>query len=344
VNASARFRLHEEAGVFGVIDAAGPQLYFAETRERAVREVDRANRIVALYPNAISMRHLREMDSAWRQARGVPVPSEPAGKRIRVADPTAPEQGVATGARSGGDGSEATEVVAGARAEVSRALELARQAAARRSLEDRIAAEARVLRTAVRIEREAGAVQQGLAPVLHRLRRALSTVCGERAEEAEAALWRAAGRRGVGEALPPLRAIAAAFHLPGTDPRAPDARDDEELAAALERCAPLLVSVAQVLESGAERGVAPLPATDLPPDVRLELFRDTARASGSTARSALANLRELYRSSPIVSGQLHREWLSLGSGERDVVRSAVPGVDDLLGGRRGTPSRSPRAR
>lgn len=344
MNASVRFRLHEEAGVFGVFDAAGPQVYFAETRERAVREVDRANRIVALYPNAISMRHLREMDSAWRQARGLPVPSEPADKRIRVADPTPPAAPGMEEAVRPRVGRQEGAAMGGAHAAISRAVELASEAAARRTLEDRIAAGDRVLRTAVRVEREAGALQQALAPVLLRLRRALSTVRGERAEAAEAAVWRAARRADTEEALPTLRDAAAAFYLDGTDPRAPDARSEEELAAALESCAPLLASVARVMESGAEHGVAPLPAADLPPDVRLGLFRDAARASGSTARSALAELRGLYRRSPDVSGQIRRKWMSLRSEERDAVRSAVPGVDDLLAGPRGIPSRSPRAR
>lgn len=298
MSAPVRFRLHEEAAVFGVLDTAGPQVYFAETRERAVREVERANRIVELYPETISIGHLREMDAAWRLARGLPVPPEPAGRRVRVADTT-------------GRG------MAGARAEVSEVLELARGAAARRALEDRTAAEAWVLRTAVRVEREAGALQQALAPVLLRLRRALSTVRGERAEEAEAALWRAAGRRDVGAALPA------------------DARGDEELAAALERCAPLLARVARVLESGAEGGVAPVPPADLPPDVRLDLVRDAARTSASAARSALAELRTSYRRSLDVSGLLRTQWSSLSPAEREAVRSAVPGVDGLLGGRPG---------
>ena len=64
----ARFVLYEEDGVFGVLDRVGPQVYFTETRARAFEEVERANDVVARYPTTISMRHLREMDAAWRDA------------------------------------------------------------------------------------------------------------------------------------------------------------------------------------------------------------------------------------------------------------------------------------
>lgn len=80
----ARFTLYEDEGIFGVYDSAGPQVFFAETRERALKEVARANEIVALYPKTISMRHLREMDGAWRDARRLPRLPEPEGSRISV--------------------------------------------------------------------------------------------------------------------------------------------------------------------------------------------------------------------------------------------------------------------
>lgn len=79
-----RFTLYEDEGIFGVYDSAAPQVFFAETRERALEEVERANEIVALYPKTISMRHLREMDGAWRDVRGLPRLPEPEGPRISV--------------------------------------------------------------------------------------------------------------------------------------------------------------------------------------------------------------------------------------------------------------------
>jgi hypothetical protein len=82
-----RFTLYEHDGAFGVYDSVGPQLFFAETRERAVAEVERANKVAELYPQTISMRHLREMDDAWRDARGLPRLPEPEGRRITVPAP-----------------------------------------------------------------------------------------------------------------------------------------------------------------------------------------------------------------------------------------------------------------
>ena len=90
MNASDRFVLHEEDGLHGVYDRAGPQIYFSSYREEAVREVARANEIVRLHPNTISMRHLREMDAAWRRANGLPPLPEPEGRTIVVTSEVGP--------------------------------------------------------------------------------------------------------------------------------------------------------------------------------------------------------------------------------------------------------------
>lgn len=82
--ASERFVLHEEDGLFGVFDRVGPQIFFADSRDQAVREVERANEIVRLHPTTISMRHLREMDAAWRRANGLPPLPEPEGRTVVV--------------------------------------------------------------------------------------------------------------------------------------------------------------------------------------------------------------------------------------------------------------------
>jgi hypothetical protein len=87
-----RFTLYDDGTVFGVRDRDG-QVFFAETRERAVAEVERANTIAALYPGVISMRHLREMDGAWRDARGLPHLPEPDGRQIVVPAPQGFEDG-----------------------------------------------------------------------------------------------------------------------------------------------------------------------------------------------------------------------------------------------------------
>jgi Relaxase/Mobilisation nuclease domain len=79
-----RFSLYEDGDNFGVYDSAGPAVFFADTRERALAEVERANEIVAVYPKAISIGFLREMDGAWRDAHGLPRLPEPEGHRISV--------------------------------------------------------------------------------------------------------------------------------------------------------------------------------------------------------------------------------------------------------------------
>jgi hypothetical protein len=79
-----RFSLYEDGDTFGVYDSAGPAVFFADTRERALAEVERANEIVAVYPKAISIGFLREMDGAWRDAHGLPWLPEPEGHKSSV--------------------------------------------------------------------------------------------------------------------------------------------------------------------------------------------------------------------------------------------------------------------
>lgn len=79
-----RFTLYEYEGIFGVYDSAGPAVFFADSRERALAEVERANEIVAVYPKAISIGFLREMDGAWRDAHGLPWLPEPEGDKSSV--------------------------------------------------------------------------------------------------------------------------------------------------------------------------------------------------------------------------------------------------------------------
>ncbi|HEU0297852.1 MAG TPA: relaxase/mobilization nuclease domain-containing protein [Longimicrobium sp.] len=78
-----RFSLYEEDGGFAVWDSAGPNLFFAETRERAEVEMQRANRLVARYPNIRVVRCLRDMDGEWHDARGLPRPREEKGRPLR---------------------------------------------------------------------------------------------------------------------------------------------------------------------------------------------------------------------------------------------------------------------
>ncbi|HEX6371135.1 MAG TPA: relaxase/mobilization nuclease domain-containing protein [Longimicrobium sp.] len=88
-----RFTLYDDGTVFGVRDRDG-QVFFAETRGRALAEVERANAIAALYPDVMSMRHLREMDGEWRDARGLPRLPEAADRRIVVPAPESSADGL----------------------------------------------------------------------------------------------------------------------------------------------------------------------------------------------------------------------------------------------------------
>lgn len=78
-----RFSLYEEDGRFGVWDSVGPNVFFAETQERAGAEMQRANRLVARYPNIGVVRCLRDMDGEWRDARGLPRLPEEKGRPLR---------------------------------------------------------------------------------------------------------------------------------------------------------------------------------------------------------------------------------------------------------------------
>lgn len=78
-----RFSLYEDDGTFGVWDSVGPNVFFAETQERAEAEMQRANRLVARYPNIGVVRCLRDMDGEWRDVRGLPRLPEEKGRPLR---------------------------------------------------------------------------------------------------------------------------------------------------------------------------------------------------------------------------------------------------------------------
>lgn len=118
-----RFSLYEDGDTFGVYDSAGPAVFFADTRERALAEVERANEIVAVYPKAISIGFLREMDGAWRDAHGLPRLPEPEGHKSSVhwPDSIPVEAGAVSG--SAPDNEIASPTVVEGGAEPIRALE-----------------------------------------------------------------------------------------------------------------------------------------------------------------------------------------------------------------------------
>jgi len=84
-----RFRLFEEDGVVGVYDSFRSHVFFAETRDGAEAAVKRANEIVARYPNIATVRSLRDMDGAWRHARGLPGFAEPDRPKVVAPAPAA---------------------------------------------------------------------------------------------------------------------------------------------------------------------------------------------------------------------------------------------------------------
>jgi hypothetical protein len=118
-----RFSLYEDGDIFGVYDSAGPAVFFADSRERALAEVERANQIVAVYPKAISIGFLREMDGAWRASRGLPRLPEPEGHKSSVQWPGSVQVGAGPVAETAPDAEIASPTVAEGGAEPIRALE-----------------------------------------------------------------------------------------------------------------------------------------------------------------------------------------------------------------------------
>ena len=88
-DAQPRFSLYEDDGIFGVWDSRGPQIFFADTRERAEAEMQRAQWLVARYPNIRAVRCLRDMDGEWRDVRGLPRLPEEEGRPERTVVPVA---------------------------------------------------------------------------------------------------------------------------------------------------------------------------------------------------------------------------------------------------------------
>lgn len=118
-----RFSLYEDGDIFGVYDSAGPAVFFADTRERALAEVERANQIVAVYPKAISIGFLREMDGAWRDSRGLPRLPEPEGHKSSVQWPGSIHVGAGPVAETAPDAEIASPTVVERDAEPIRPLE-----------------------------------------------------------------------------------------------------------------------------------------------------------------------------------------------------------------------------
>ncbi|HEX8693658.1 MAG TPA: hypothetical protein VF746_14645 [Longimicrobium sp.] len=340
--------------MFGVFDSVGPQVFFAESRERAEAEVARANEIVARFPNTISMRHLREMDAAWRAARGLPPLPEPEGRRIVVPAPVSgptrvaevPGGGGEVGADAGGPGAPPTDAHSPGTpapeapeapepsSSVSAVLDTAAQVAARETMRLRVeSAEADLERTS-QLADELSRAAAAADPPLVRFRAALRKLYGEHAHAAEDGFRRLVLEQGAERAVTTIR----------EDPRAllPDPRPRELAGGTAARtlaaeqgvlCAPLLERLDRCLIAACDHaGVArPRDYADAAEHRRMVL--DHLRELAPTQRAVLEEARADYRRAAGLLAdpdRLRREWAGLTEPQRDAVRAAVPNLDRLL--------------
>lgn len=317
--------------MYGVFDAAGPEVFFAETRGRAEDEVIRANEIVARFPKTLSIGHLREMDGAWRAARGLPQFPEPQGQRVIVDDwlrdrapaptPAPPEPGQ-------------TEVP-GSPA-VAAAVALAEQAAALREAEARVERADTAAEHTVQLSASLARATADAHEPLQRLRAALREVFGEHAPAAEAAFRAASLRDGADRAVRMLREDPRAL-LPHPRPHSlpGGVRVRESAAAHAAGCAPMIARLDRVLQDAAIH--AGLPAdTRLDPTAAARRLRDLLPVHQGAAAEALHLRRELNSAGDATS-RLRSAWAALSPDDRASVRLAVADVDTLL-------DRTPRRR
>jgi hypothetical protein len=311
--------------VFGVFDSARPQVYFAETRERALAEVMRANEIVARYPNTISMAHLREMDGAWRVARGLPLLPEPDGPRLIVDDWLQSTQPRGDSRRSRESPPPVPEGGASLRPDHAAALasELAAMAGAQ---EAAVKARAAAERTVLLASSLARATADAHEP-LQRLRTVLQSVYGEHAPAAEAAFRRISVEEGVERATRLLREHPREL-LTGPQPRTlPGGIRAREAAAALAaECAPQVARLDHVLrETVRHLGMDETAVLD--PVAAGRRLRDVLPEHQRAAAAAHERERQLAAD----VSRLRGAWRELGPEEQAAARRAVPDVERLLG-------------
>lgn len=309
--------------MYGVFDGAGPQVYFAETRERAEDEAIRANEIVARFPNTLSIGHLREMDGAWRAARGLPQLPEPQGQRVIVDDwlrDRAPAP-----APPGPRGQ--TEVPASAA--VAAAVALAEQAVALREAEARVERADSAAEHTVQLSASLARATADAHEPLQRLRASLREVFGEHAPAAEAAFRAASLRDGADRAARMLREDPRAL-LPHPRPHSlpGGVRVRESAAAHASGCAPMIARLDRVLQDAAiHAGLAADARLD--PMAAARRLRDVLPVHQRVAAEALDRLRGLDSAGDTRS-RLRSAWTALSPPEQASVRRAVPGVDGFL--------------
>jgi hypothetical protein len=324
-DAGPRFSLYEDEGVYGVFDGAGPQVYFAETRERAEQEVIRANEIVARFPKTLSIGHLREMDGAWRAARGLPQLPEPQGQRVIVDDwlrAASPAPAPAPPGPCGG-----TDVPASAA--VAAAIALAEQAASLREAEAEVERADAAAEHTVELSASLARATADAHEPLQRLRAALREVFGEHAPAAEAGFRAVSLRDGAERAVRMLREDPRAL-LPHPRPHSllGGVRVRESAAAHASHCAPMIARLDRVLRDAAIH--AGLPAdTRLDPMAAARRLRDLLPVQQRVAAEALDRRRGLDGAGDTRS-RLRSAWTALSPPEQASVRRAVSDVDGLL--------------
>jgi hypothetical protein len=325
--------------VFGVFDAAGPQVFFAESRERALAEIERANEIVRRYPNTISMRHLRDMDTAWRVARGLPVLPEPAGRRILV--PAAPEFG-ARGVRDDDPqveqgaplSTQKQEAAVPLRGPVAAFLAASAEASAGGGLRERAETALADLRRTAELAEELEHATAAADRPLARFRAALQPLYGSRATEAEAGFRRIALEEGIDRAVALLRDDPRSL-LSGPRPRLLPGGVHARATAAEQAvaCAPALRRLDQALADACAHVGLSGPAAADAVEVRrivLERLRDLQPAQRVVAEEALADYRRLG-AQLTSTDRLRGAWSALSPAEQEEVRLALPNVEAQLG-------------
>jgi hypothetical protein len=326
--------------VFGVFDGVGPQVFFAESRERAVAEVARANEIVARFPNTISMRHLREMDAAWRASRGLPPLPEPEGRRIvvpaPVSDPPSDTPAPTGLASASGSAAPAPEAAGAALpgASVQAVLDIAVQVSAGESMRLRVeSAKADLRRTAHLAEGLSRATAEADVPLV-RFRAALRGLYGEHAPAAEDGFRRLVLERGAGPAVTALREDPRAL-LPPPRPRdlagGTAARSLAAEQAAL--CAPLLERLDRTLIDACDHAGIARPRDFASAAEHRRAVFDQLRQMSPTQRAVLDEaLSDYQRAANLLASpdQLRTEWARLTEPQRDAVRTAVPELERLL--------------
>lgn len=311
--AASRFVLHEEDGIFGVFDRVGPQIFFASSRAEAVREVERANEIVRLHPTTISMRHLREMDAAWRRVNGLPPLPEPQGRTVVVPAEVPLPATTAVGLQPQVPGRSVAAV-----------LDTAGRVAEREAIRGRVEDARLALKRTRARGRELTRAWAASEPSIARMRTGLREIYGPSAGEAEREL------RDLLRSADPARGAreyttAAVRHLSRTAP--PAAGSAVQIVAA---CAPAVAAWDRALDSAASAsGAALRPGGDRARyNAVLTALHRVREADEQTLASARAS------NSAAASGPgprvLRDQWRALSPADRAAVLQVLPEVTELV--------------